>query len=73
METNKVDHRNYVRVPSIKKFFVDQQFVREHTKIMRILLKDFLQREAVLCYLTSKKVRKEAMVHNYESTRCIFR
>ena len=38
---------------------------------MRILLKDFVYNEAIPCYLTSKKVKKEVMVHNYHALRII--
>jgi hypothetical protein len=31
---------------------------------MRILLQDFLQREAVNCFLTSRKTKRDTMVHN---------
>lgn len=41
-EEAKVNFRNYMRVSSVRKLFMGDQFVEEHTKIMRILFKRFL-------------------------------
>jgi hypothetical protein len=40
---------------------------------MRILLGDFLRKEAHLFYLTSKKIKRNGMVHNYHSIRNILK
>jgi len=40
---------------------------------MRILFKYFIQQEAVVSYLTSKKLRKGAMAHNFLSLRVIWK
>ena len=42
-ELNDVEHRNYVRLPDMKILFAGKRGSREQTKIMRILLKDFLK------------------------------
>ncbi len=68
LDIHEVDHRGYVRMPEVKPLFVADRNSKEETKIMRVLLKDFLQREALCCYLTSKKIKRQAMPHNL---RCI--
>lgn len=72
LETNRIDYRNYVRVPSVQRLFVGCDRTQDHAKILRVLLFDFLQKEAISCYLTSKKIKKEAMEFNYRSIRHIF-
>lgn len=64
LDINEIDHRSYVKTPCVKPLFVGAKKTRDQTKIMRILLKDFLKNEALCCYLTSKKIKREAMPHN---------
>lgn len=73
ISASKVDYRNYIRVSCIKKLFIGQAFIYEHTKVMRILLRIFLEKEAFPCYLTSKKAKRGVMNYNFASIRSIFR
>ena len=72
-ELNEVDHRNYVKLPDVRDLFVAGKNNREQAKIMRVLLKDFLQNEALCCYLTTKKVKKQAMPHNFHCMKNILK
>jgi len=38
---------------------------------MRVLLQDFMTREAVNCFLTSRKTKRDAMVHNLSAIRSV--
>jgi hypothetical protein len=69
----RVDYRNYIRLPTVKKLFSETKTTKEHSKLMRILLKQFIDDEAINCYWTSKKLRKDIMGHNYHSIRSIFK
>jgi hypothetical protein len=69
LELNDVEHRNYVRLPDMKALFTGKRGSREQAKVMRVLLKEFLQKEAMLCYLTSKKIKRESMPYNFYSIR----
>ena len=71
-EINKMEHKNYIRLPSAKKLFYNTQ-KKEHAKIMRILLNHFLKSEAMCAYLTSKKIKKTMMDQNYTAIRNIFK
>jgi hypothetical protein len=64
-----VEHRNYVRLPDMKELFAGSRGSREQSKVMRVLLKEFIQREALPCYLTSKKIKRDSMPHNLHSIR----
>ena len=66
VKINRVDFRNYVRITSVRKLFIDQPFGRGQAKIMRIMLKDFLEKEALVCFITSKKIQRGAV--NYSLT-----
>lgn len=72
LEGQRVDFRNYIRVPTIKKLFMGRHSTQAHAQLLRILLKDFLHNEALPCYMTSRKIKKEAMLFNYRSIRTIF-
>ena len=70
---NKTNHRNYIRISSVQKLFVSQPFCEEETKIMRIILEDFIKNEALVCFLTSKKVGKDEASNNFLAFRTILR
>jgi len=56
---------------TIRRLFKKVQFIEEQTMIMRILLKYFIQNEAMVCNLTSKKAKKEVVRCNMKSLRLI--
>jgi len=58
-------------VGTIRRLFKKVQFIEEQTMIMRILLKYFIQNEAMVCNLTSKKAKKEVVRCNMKSLRLI--
>lgn len=64
-----MDYRNYIRIQSIRKLFVHDEFTYEHSMIMRILLQDFLNKEAIICFTTSRKATKRVMTYNLISVR----
>ena len=70
-ERNKINHRNYIRINSVKKLFMSPYFNEEYTKVIRILLNNFLRNESFNCYLTSKKVSKEEARNNFLAFRTI--
>lgn len=75
-EINKAEYTNYIRLSCVKKMFVCTRVNKSgkfQTKIMRILLNDFLRKEAHCFYLTSKKIKRVGMNHNYQSIRSILR
>ncbi len=67
-----MEHRNYIRLPSARKLFFTGKCNKEATKILRIILKDFIQREALCAYLTSKKIKRESIPYHLLSFRNIF-
>jgi hypothetical protein len=67
----RIDYRNYIRVPSVKKLFHVGAKLREYGRILRVLLKLFLDGESLCCYLTSRKIKKQAMPYNLTSIRSI--
>ena len=71
IKTNKADFRNYIRIFSIRKLFVNHHFAYEETKIMRILFKEFLERESLICFITSKKAKKGVVASNLANRRTI--
>jgi hypothetical protein len=72
MKSRKIDFRNYIRVPSIKKMFIGDETTKDYSKVLRILFQDFLQKESLICYQTSRKIKKESMPSNYRSIREIY-
>ena len=36
---------------------------------MRVLLEEFMRKEAVNCFLTSRKTKRDAMIHNIAAIR----
>jgi hypothetical protein len=68
---NKIDHRNYVRLRTVKKLFSPNSLHSDYSAMMRILLSQFLKQEASLCYLTSKKTGKEDPMNNFKAIRSI--
>jgi hypothetical protein len=68
---NKAEYRNYIKVSSVKRLFKSAIFVEEETMIMRILFKEFLETEAMVCNLTSKKAKREIVLYNVKSLRLI--
>jgi hypothetical protein len=71
LENTKTDYRNYIKISSIRSLFLGQDFVQEHTKLMRVLLGEFIRNEALPCYLTSKKAMRGVMIHNLASLRLV--
>ena len=58
LEINKIEHRNYIRLSYVKKMFLSPRKNQETCKIMRILLWDFVNNDALSYYLTSKKMKR---------------
>jgi hypothetical protein len=74
LNEHKADHRNYIRIPSVKPLFLNLgRHNGECTKIMRIFFHDFVKRESTLCFLTSKKTKNEGIIHNLKAVRSIER
>jgi hypothetical protein len=44
---------------SVRKLFIASRKKHDPTKFMRILLKDFLENEALCFYLAEKRIKKE--------------
>lgn len=38
LEIHRVEHKNYIRLPCVKKMFIGRSGKEEHPKIMRVLL-----------------------------------
>jgi hypothetical protein len=62
-----------VRLPDMKALFAGKRGSKDQSKIMRALLGDFLKKEALLCYLTSKKIKRDSMPYNYNSIRNVLK
>jgi hypothetical protein len=69
---SKADYRHYIGISSIRVLFRPAQHEeKEFTKIMRILLHDFIQNDALACFLTSRKTKRGEMTQNLECLRNI--
>jgi len=64
-----VDYKNYIRVPSIRNLFISSNLNDSSTKLMRVMLKDFLDGEVVNYFLTSRKIKKGSVRINLNSAR----
>jgi hypothetical protein len=60
-------------VPHAKKLFCNNtDEKRSYSKALRVIFKNFINEESVCCYLTSRKIKKEAMKLNLSVVRTIF-
>lgn len=63
LEMNSIQHRNYIRLPCVKKLFLAPRKNQQTAKVMRILLDDFIKNDALCYYLTSKKIKQIGRAH----------
>lgn len=70
-ERNKVNHKNYIRLSTAKKLFSLRSYHADYSAMMRTLLNHFLNNQAPLCYLTSRKAGKEDPRNNFKAFRSL--
>lgn len=72
LSTHSIDYRNYIRVSSVKKLFKNHDSSKEFSLILRVMLQAFINEDSLCCYLTSRKLKKELMLHSLKSIRNIY-
>jgi len=73
LESKAINHKNYIRLAKVSKMFMGGKINFEHSKMLRILLAEFVNKEALCCYLTSRKTKRDLMVYNGLSMRMIYK
>jgi len=62
-----------IRLAKVNKMFMGGKINFEHRKMLRILLAQFVNKEALCCYLTSRKAKKDLMINNGLSMHMIYK
>ena len=69
LKTHKIDPCNYIKLSEARKLFRldDDEENKQYSKVLRILFKQFLSEEAIICTLTSWRSNRQKVKFSLQS------